>query len=369
MSKVASASSLRFRNTASWKLTPQNTGDFRPTASCDRNTMHATEFLRTPPDALPCVIALIGDERALKDSAIATLTTAALNENDDAPSRFTGKNADMKTVRDELLTISMWSDRRVVIIDEASDFVSANRAALEKYVEAPAKKSLLILDVKSMPKNTRLYKAINKSGLVVECSELKGAALSRWIQDTAQQKYEKSIGRDAIALLIELAGTHLGQLDQELQKLSSYVGDQPAIDVEAVRRLVGGWKAETTWAMTDAVRDGRVGDALAALDRLLGSGESPHRILGGIGYVFRKLSTATELARQGLTLNAALQKAGAFPNEVRPASLYLRRIGRPRAERIPEWLLTAETSLKGGSRISERAQIELLLVQLAGQAD
>ena len=141
MSKVASASSLRFRNTASWKLTPQNTGDFRPTASCDRNTMHATEFLRTPPDALPCVIALIGDERALKDSAIATLTTAALNENDDAPSRFTGKNADMKTVRDELLTISMWSDRRVVIIDEASDFVSANRAALEKYVEAPAKKS------------------------------------------------------------------------------------------------------------------------------------------------------------------------------------------------------------------------------------
>lgn len=339
------------------------------TFSATAKYMHATEFLQTPPETLPCVVALIGDERALKDSAITAFITAALDADDDAPSRFTGKNADMKSVRDELLTISMWSDRRVVIIDDASDFVSANRAALEKYIESPAKKSLLILDVKTMPKNTRLYKAINKAGLVVECSELKGAALSRWIQDTAQQKYEKTIARDAVTLLIALAGTHLAQLDQELQKLTSYVGDQPAIDAQAVRRLVGGWKAETTWAMTDAVRDGRLGDALAALDRLLGSGESPHRILGGIGYVFRKLSTATELARQGVSLNVALQKAGSFPNEVPPASQYLRRIGRPRAERISEWLLSAETSLKGGSRISERAQIELLLVKLAGQAD
>jgi len=294
---------------------------------------------------------------------------AVLDGDDDSPTRFTGKDTDMKSVRDELLTISMWSDRRVVIVDEASDFVTAHRPALEIYAESPAKKSLLILDVKSLPKNTRLYKIINKSGLVVDCSELKGAALSAWIQDTARHKYEKSIARDAVSLLITLAGTHLAQLDQELQKLTSYVGDHKTIDAEAVRRLVGGWKAETTWAMTDAVRDGRLGDALAAFERLIGSGESPHRILGGIAYVFRKLSTATELARQGLTLNAALQKAGAFPHEIGPASQYLRRIGRPRAERISEWLLTADTSLKGGSRISERAQIELLLVQLAGEAN
>ena len=69
--------------------------------------MHATEFLRTPPDALPCVVALVGDERALKGSAIQLLTQSALNSDDDAPTRFTGKDTDMKSVRDELLTISM----------------------------------------------------------------------------------------------------------------------------------------------------------------------------------------------------------------------------------------------------------------------
>jgi len=203
---------------------------------------------------------------------------------------------------------------------------------------------------------------------VVECTELKGASLVRWVQDTAERLFEKKISRDAVQLLVELAGSSLGQLEQELSKLASYVGDKREIDAESVRRLVGGWKAETTWAMTDAVREGRLGDALAALDSLLNSGESPHRVLGGIAYVFRKLSIATELSRTGVPLNAALKQGGCFPNEIGPASSYLKRIGRPRAARINSWLLEADTALKGGSRLPERTQLELLLVRLAGKA-
>lgn len=330
--------------------------------------MHATELLKSVPPEPASVIVLVGDEQSLKTSVINALLNVALPSEDDAPTRYTGKDVDMKTVRDELLTISMWGDRRVVVIDDASDFVTANRSALEKYAESPGKKSVLLLDVKTLAKNTRLYKIVNKSGLVVECSELKGAALTKWVQEAAQRSYDKSIDRDAVQLLIELAGSALGQLEQELSKLASYVGDLPTIDAEAVRRLVGGWKAETTWVMTDAVRDGRLGDALTALDKLLNSGESPHRILGGIAYVFRKMSIATELSRTGLQLNAALKQAGAFPNEYDRAGRYLRRIGRPRAARIASWLLEAETGLKGGSRMPERSQIELLLVRLAGAA-
>lgn len=328
--------------------------------------MHATEFLKSMPEEPVPVIVLVGDERSLKTEVINALLKVALPNEDDAPTRYTGNDVDMKTVRDELLTISMWGDRRVVVIDDASDFVTANRSALEKYAEKPGKKSVLILDVKTLAKNTRLYKIVNKSGLVAECSELKGAALAKWVQEAAQRSYEKKIDRNAVQLLIELAGSALGQLDQELSKLASYVGDLRTIDVEAVRRLVGGWKAETTWIMTDAVRDGRLGDAMTALDKLLNSGESPYRILGGITYVFRKMSIATELSRTGVQLNAALKAAGAFPNEYDRAIRYLKRIGYPKAARIASWLLEAETGLKGGSRMPKRSQIELLLVRLSG---
>jgi DNA polymerase III subunit delta len=331
--------------------------------------MHATEFLRKVPAEVPSVVALVGEERSLKSSVTDALLKAASPGEDDSPTKFAGKDVDMKSVRDELLTVSMWGDRRIVIVEDASDFVTANRAALEKYCEKPAKKGLLVLDIKSMPKNTRLFKIVDASGLIIECSELKGAALNLWVKDTLKTEYQKTMAPDAVALLQQLAGTGLSQLEQELSKLASYVGEQSSIDAEAVRRLVGGWKAETTWAMTDSVRDGRVAEALTALDKLLVSGESPYRILGGISFVFRKYSLATELSRQGVQLKVAIGKAGIHPREVDQASGYLRRMGRPKAEQIANWLLNADTSLKGGSRLSDRGVLELLLLQLSGAVE
>ena len=329
--------------------------------------MHASEFINNPIEEVPGVFALVGSEQSLKTAVIQQIVKAVLGA-DDSPSRFTGGNTEMKTVRDELLTISMWADRRVVIIEDASEFVTDHRPALEKYAEKPAKKSVLVLDVKTMPKNTKLYKIINKAGVVVDCAELKGAALLKFVQSMAQTNHEKTIARDAASLLIELVGNHLGMLEQEVDKLAAYVGESDSIDSDTVRRLVGGWKAETTWAMTDAVRDGQLGQALNCLDKLLRGGESPHRVFGGLSYVFRKLAVATEFARHGTNLPAALKRAGAFPHEVNPANNYLRRLGRPQAERISHWLLDTDTGLKGGSKLSERSQLELLLVRLSGQA-
>jgi DNA polymerase-3 subunit delta len=158
----------------------------------------------------------------------------------------------------------------------------------------------------------------------------------------------------------------MGLLDQELAKLTAYVGDRARIGLDDVRALVGGWRAETTWKMTDAVRDGSPSLALQALDKLLTAGEAAPKILGGLNYVFRKYARATELSRRGTTLRAALQQAGVFPRDVDAAERYLRRIGRQRAERIIALLLQADSGLKGGSRLPERLQLEQLLLRLCG---
>lgn len=330
------------------------------------HVLHATEFLRAKPADMPGVIVLTGEERVLKTGTVDAILKTVLPNEDDAPTRFSGKDASLTAVRDELQTVSMWGDRRVVIVEDAADFVSEHRAALEKYAAAPSKKSVLILDVKTLPKNTKLFGIVSAQGLIVECTELKGAALTRWIQEIAQQEHSKKLTREAVDLLVELAGTSIGLLEQELQKLSSYAGEQTTIDAEMVRKMVGGWRAETTWAMTDAVREGRSGDAISMLDKLLASGEAPLRVLGGISFVFRKMALATELSRQGRALNAALQEAGCWGNEVGPATSYLRRIGRPKAELIGSHLLAAESALKGGSLASDRSILERLLLQLSG---
>ncbi len=315
------------------------------------------------------MVVLPGSEHALKQSVIAALAQLVLGDGEDQETsltRFSGKDVDLKAVRDELLTVSMWSDRRLVVVDGAADFVSKNRAGLEEYLEKPAKKSVLVLEVKSWPKNTRIAKSLAKCGLVIECSELKGQALTRWIQETARTQHGKQLDGATAQLLAELAGSNLGLLEQEVTKLAAYVGENSRIGAEDVRKLVGGWKAETTWAMLDALRDGDISHALVCLEKLLVAGEAPQRILGGITFVFRKLAIATELARQGTSLSAALKQAGVFPRDVSPATRYLRRIGRPRAEKIYSWLLEADTAMKGGSRLPERIQLETLLVRLGG---
>jgi len=192
------------------------------------------------------------------------------------------------------------------------------------------------------------------------------SSLTAWLVDSSETLYGKQLSRDAAALMVELAGTGLGLLEQELGKLSSYVGDRPRITPEDVRQMVGGWKAETTWTMLDAVRDGDPGTALGCLEKLLTAGEAGPKLLGGVSFVFRKLADATERSREGVQLPAALKDAGVFFRDIEKAERYLRRVKRPRAEKILARLLKADSDLKGGSQLSDRLQMELLLLWLSG---
>jgi DNA polymerase-3 subunit delta len=332
--------------------------------------MHATDYLKAPhKHDVPPVVVMHGEEWQLKQSVLRAITGAVLGgdaEDELSVTRFAGDEVDLRTVRDELLTLSMFAERRVVVVEGADEFISAHRSGLEDYADKPSRSSVLILDCKSWTKTTRLAKKVAASGLELDCSPLKGAGLTKWLVDQARHEHGKQLARDAAGLMVELVGNGLGLLEQELGKLAAYAGERTQITVDDVRGLVGGWKAQTTWVMTDAVRDGNVALALKCLDQLLTAGEAPQKLLGGINYVFRKFARATERSRAGTPLNVALKESGVFPRDFAAAEHYLRRIGRPRAERILPRLVQADADLKGASRLPNRLQMERLLLDLAG---
>ena len=292
--------------------------------------MHATDFLRKPKFTKSAgLVVLHGGERHLKSASVSVLSEQILGK-------------------------------------PAEDFVTQFRSQLETYAEKPSRKALLVLELKTWRKNTRLAKKIDAEGLAIECAELTGGPLVNWLTSQAAELHGKQLSRDAAQLMAELAGTGMGLLSQELDKLAAYVGEGDRISPDDVRKLVGGWKAETTWAMIDAVRDGKPGHALNCLNKLLYAGEPGPKILGGINFVFRKLAVAIEQSRSGGSLQQALKDAGVFPRDVAAAERYLRRIKRPRAERILETLAQADYRLKGGSRLPEQLQLEQLILWLSG---
>jgi DNA polymerase III subunit delta len=201
----------------------------------------------------------------------------------------------------------------------------------------------------------------------VECNELTGSALIKWLQKLARDEHEKTLDRDSAALILQLAGEGLSLLQQEVAKLAALAGDAAQITREDVAKVVGGWRMETTWEMLDAVRDNHPGKALHALDKLLTAGEAPQKILGGVTYTFRKFAEATERARLGTPLREALVTAGVFSNAVDAGEGYLRRIRFDKASRILQLLVEADSEMKGGSRVDPRLLLERLFVRLAGE--
>ncbi len=337
--------------------------------------LHAIDYLADPaahPPQSVCVAS--GDEAFLKRRTLLEIRRAVLgsSEGEFSLATFEGKTALLRDIQEELSTLAMFGGgRRLVLVEEADDFVTRYRAELEDYVAKPVSTGVLVLDVKSFPSNTRLYKAVAATGMLVDCGAPAAAAVTRWVRSWAKQAHGIQLEVAAADALVEAVGPELGLLDQELAKLALTVEAGGKISVTTVTEMVGGWRARTTWEMLDAALDGKAPEAMLQLDRLFAAGENPIALLGQISATLRRLAAAMQLIRSAeatgrrMPLRAALEQAGVKTFVLDKVERQLRRLGRKRAEQLYGWLLQADLDLKGGSSLPPRTVLERLVVQVA----
>jgi len=360
------------------------------------DTISAFEFLaKSPLTNVPPVCVLFGDEPLLKREALDRIRSAELPEEDAELSltKFDGREAELREALDELATVSMFGGgRRMVVVEEADEFVSAHRPELEDYCDKPRKVSVLVLVLDSWPATTRLYKKLAQVGLQINCNlprarfgnDVNEDAVLGWLVSRADRQHDARFGEGAAELLVEIVGPQLGRLDQELAKLALLATEQPqratdrgprTISRQLIEQSVGGWRAKTAWAMIDLATGGNAAAALVELDRLLLAGEEPIALLAMMGASLRRLAAATriveeaETQRRRMTLSAALKEAGVKPFALEKADRQLRQLGRPRAKQLYRWLLEADLALKGGrsSGISQRLVLEEFIARLSRQ--
>jgi DNA polymerase-3 subunit delta len=342
----------------------------------------ALEFLEAPAKhPVRPVVAVFGDEAFLKSEVLSILRREALAGADGefGLHSFSGRDALLRDVLDALSTISLFGGgRRLVSVEDADAFVTANRSDLEDYIAKPARDAILVLEVKSWPGNTRLAKAVAASGLAIECAVPKERQLKSWLVQHATAVHGARLDAAAVDALCELVPPEVGILVQEIAKLALLAGQNRVIDVELVRGNVGGWRARTTWEMIDAAAEGRAAEAVSQLDRLISAGEKPHGLLPQMASSLRRFSTAVQLIEAAesdgrrLPLREALAQAGVLPFKLTDAERQLRQIGRQRAKQLTQRLLAADLAIKGHNSADDRARTELerLIVRLAaGNSD
>ncbi len=337
--------------------------------------LHAIDYLAAPQKHPPAAVNVVfGDEPFLRHRAVVQLRADALAGRDAEFSLgvFEGPAVAWPDVFEELSTVAMFGGgRRLVVVEQADDFVSRWRSELENYVTRPKSSGQLLLEVRSWPSNTRLYKRVAAEGLAIDCHAPRAAQIARWLGGWAKQVHGVELASAAAEMLVELVGPELGLLDQELARLALTTEPGGKITAPTVQQSVGSWRARTAWEMLDATLGGDAQAAITQLDRLLLAGEHPVGVLAQISSSLRRLAAATRLVLDGqrngrrVGLKEALQKSGVRSFAVAKSERQLRHLGRHRGAQLYQWLLEADIDLKGGSALPPRIVLERLLLRLA----
>jgi DNA polymerase-3 subunit delta len=297
---------------------------------------------------------------------------------------------DWRDVADELATASLFGGGkpRLVGLERADGFVSANRQKLEDYAAKPRASGVLVLDVDEWPATTRLYKALDQSGLQIDCrppqkkgksKDVDESAVARWIVGWGKSQHGLTLPNDAAQHLLDLTGPVFGLLDQNLAKLALLVPAGSKATSEQVQEIVGGWRGKSIWELVDAAVGGETAEAMQHLDRLLHAGEHPLAVVGSVSWSLRRYAAATRVFQQAeragrkIPLREALTQAGFrdWPiGSIASAEKRLIQLGRKRASLLYGWLLDLDLALKGSHSQDDRARwaLEQLVLRMAKAA-
>jgi len=333
--------------------------------------MDAAAFLQDEDAPRQPVYAVSGKEDFFRRRCREAIVRRTLGEADPefAVAAVAGDQLTMPQLKGELSTLPFLAPMRIVIVEQADEFITKNRDGLEKYVAVPSAVGVLILEPDSFPSNTKLAKAL-PAGAKIECAPLnpyKPAEAEGWCRSWAKSHHKKKLAADAAALLVERVGMSLGLLDQELGKLAVAVGSKTEIEPEHVEQFVGRSRAGNVFRILDAVGEGKPQEAFAVLGELFEEGEEPLAILGAMTSQLRKLAGIGRLVAFGQALGPAMDAAGVskWPAARQAVERQLKHLGRNRLAKLADQLVDINLGLKGGSPLAPRLQLERLLAELA----
>ena len=341
---------------------------------------HAFEFLTSHPTDKPLdfeVAGLFGGDNTLK-SWVASLLEGAADVTD-----IDGTSARWADINDELSTASLFDmgEKRSVVIRDADKFVSAHRSEIEDYLAKPGTAARLILQFDSLASNTKVYKLLDKSHVLVCCSgetgQKTGATASsrrKFLCGYVASRHQVKLDSQAADALVEMLGDDIGFLDTEIAKLALYLDPGQTIDEALVRDIVAGWQGKTIWQITEAISAGDAAEAIKQLDKLIAGGQPAIALLPQIAWSLRRLglAAATHLAAERAgrhqRLEDSLAKAGINrPGEIKRAISDMKRMRRDRASELLPWLLDADLRLKGTHSADgrDRFMLEQFVMRLA----
>ncbi len=183
---------------------------------------------------------------------------------------FYGEKLSINEVINDLETLPLMSKHKLAVIKEAEKITKNDEKKLVNYFNRLSLKNIfstLIIIYKENRPNKELITAIRRVGIATNFSITDKTKLTLWIKSKFRQS-NKKITQEALFYLQSIAGSDLGRLFNEIEKIDIYTKDQKIIEKEDVMITIGGSESVNIFKVLDSIGDKDTKNAIEGLVKL-----------------------------------------------------------------------------------------------------
>ena len=299
------------------------------------------------------VYLLMGEEPYYPDKACEAIIDAALapEERDFNQTIFYGLDTDAGTVASEARCYPMMAERRLVVVKEAQSMKTLEDLAT--YCEDPLDSTVLVILMRGAKADKRkaLYKNVSKVGIVLESQPLRDYEMGRWISDYYASR-GLQIDPDAAALLAESAGTDLGKIALETDKMLKNLPEGATkVTAEDVENNIGISRQFNIFELTKALSARNAQSALYIAARLGSEAKFalPMATAAIFGHFYRLLTLEARMAKAPVSPQEKAAILGVNPYFLREYDVALANYPLPRLMRVLAAIEEYDYKGKGGA--------------------
>lgn len=273
-----------------------------------------------PPKAPKPLTVLHGDAEILKRRALQAIVSTHIGPHADADSitEYWGKEIDLREVGNAVGAVSLFSDRRVLILREFQSIPLREQKPLEGPLgKIPEDTRVVIL---TRPReNDRDKRKPPVSAPILKLADVEVLSAPRRAEDMLGWVAEefRAAGKRVLPstanLLLGTVGPDYDRLHNEIEKLVLFAGSDTEIDEHFVRECACPAEENTVFELTDAIGARDVPRALAIIRILLPKEARRGSAIPLLGMIARHLRFLWQAA---YTLKTARQLPSDFPPEI-----------------------------------------------------
>ena len=294
-----------------------------------------------------------------EDSFSIDTSVSALNEamkpfitSDFDKETFYGDEKPLLDIIDFASAFPFGSEKKFIIYKEFEKV--RDKKNLLPYVESPSDFTVLLIVHNGSIQNpdTVLYRTLLDNDFIYEAKELKGKNLINWLIDYCEAN-KKALRTENAQMLVDIAGENRSMLEAQLDKIFTFIGDKPEINLDDIKALSSSLKEYSIFDLQNAIAKKDKARAMKLAFNLLEKGQETTFIIHMLTRYFTGLARVNEMTEKKMNDYAAARIVGTHPYYYKDYKLARRAYSDKDLFQASRALLKADMAVKTTSADSK----------------